>query len=171
MPQGDVSDRRTMSRWRRPLLAVTLGLTAMLLVACSSDDDDDDSTATSEGSATATETMAAGEASDVDVTLSEFAIELSTSEVPAGAVTFRATNEGTIAHEMVIVRSDEPVDALPLDGATVDEAAVDVIGELEEFPAGETEEGTFDLEPGRYILFCNIAGHYEGGMRTEFTVS
>jgi uncharacterized cupredoxin-like copper-binding protein len=29
---------------------------------------------------------------------------------------------------------------------------------------------TIDLTPGKYVLICNIAGHYVLGMRTGFTV-
>jgi hypothetical protein len=44
--------------------------------------------------------------------------------------------------------------------------------------AGDTCNGTFDLEPGDYVLFCNlvheeegeIENHFQLGMRTEFTV-
>ena len=27
------------------------------------------------------------------------------------------------------------------------------------------------LAPGRYLLFCNMEGHYMGGMHTELVVS
>ena len=36
--------------------------------------------------------------------------------------------------------------------------------------AGETASDTFTLEAGEYVLICNIAGHYAGGMFTGFTV-
>jgi uncharacterized cupredoxin-like copper-binding protein len=53
----------------------------------------------------------------------------------------------------------------------VDEDAVgELIGEVEDFPGGETETGTFGLQPGTYALICNVAGHYEQGMYAQLTV-
>jgi hypothetical protein len=52
-----------------------------------------------------------------------------------------------------------------------------VIGEIEEFPPGETRSATFVLEAGAYVFICNVfeeeeegEAHYELGMRTAFTV-
>ena len=30
---------------------------------------------------------------------------------------------------------------------------------------------TVDLEPGHYVLFCNLPGHYRLGMRSDFEVT
>jgi uncharacterized cupredoxin-like copper-binding protein len=30
---------------------------------------------------------------------------------------------------------------------------------------------TLRLKPGRYMLFCNVPGHYAGGQHTVFTVT
>lgn len=35
---------------------------------------------------------------------------------------------------------------------------------------GETSTGSISLEPGRYILYCDIAGHREGGMDAQLLV-
>lgn len=35
---------------------------------------------------------------------------------------------------------------------------------------GGTDTGTITLEPGRYILYCDIAGHREGGMEARLLV-
>jgi hypothetical protein len=101
--------------------------------------------------------------------------------VQAGTVTLRAVNKGQDAHELVVVKTDQP-SALPLgaDG-TVDEAKLPagaLVGEVEAFPAGQTCTGTFDLRLGTYAFFCNLleqeAGkaenHYALGMRTSFQV-
>jgi uncharacterized cupredoxin-like copper-binding protein len=135
-------------------------LSLPVLAACSSDSED----------ATATEATRDGAETTVSATLSEFVVELGASSAPAGEITFEAENTGTLSHELVIVRSDAAPDALPLDGAVVDESAIDVIGEIPEFAAGATDAGTFKLEPGNYVVFCNVAGHYQGGMHAAFTV-
>jgi hypothetical protein len=117
----------------------------------------------------------------VAVTLDEWSVTPGSDSAAAGAVTFEVANEGDDAHELVVVRADD-VASLPLnDEEIVDEEALgagDFIGEVEAFPSGESCEGTFDLEPASYVLFCNIVeeeegeieNHFKLGMATEFTV-
>lgn len=147
----------------RGALLVAAGILAVGAVACSSDSTDETATAT----ATSTEDM-----TDVTVnaTLSEWKVEIDRDSAPAGQVHFAAKNEGAIPHELVVVKSDLAEDALPVVDGKVNEDAVDFIGEIEEFPAGESAEAAFSLESGKYILFCNIPAHYEQGMHTSFTV-
>ncbi|MER3453117.1 MAG: hypothetical protein C4344_05615 [Acidimicrobiia bacterium] len=62
---------------------------------------------------------------------------------------------------------------MPVRNGKVEEDApgLTVAGEIEEFAPGRTERGSFRLEAGSYVLICNIAGHYENGMRTAFRVT
>jgi uncharacterized cupredoxin-like copper-binding protein len=121
------------------------------------------------------------EGSTVEVTLQEFAVIPGSSSVGAGSVTFDTTNDGPEDdHELVVIATELAPDSLPTDeNGAVDEAGdgIDVIGEIEEFPPGETESATFDLETGSYVLICNIydeseqEAHYAEGMRVAFTVT
>lgn len=142
----------------RPLVALAL-LAGVLGVACDGDDDEP----SANGTSTPDETTVA-------VTLDEWSVEADPDTVPSGEVRFEAENAGTQAHELVIIRSDLAADALPVVDGVVPEDEVEVIGEIEEFPAGETDTGTFTLDAGSYILICNIETHYEQGMHTAFTV-
>ncbi len=124
-----------------------------------------------------------GDDGTVDVTLEEFAIGVSTSSVAAGEVTFNATNEGpNDPHELVVIKTDLGITELPAgdDGAVLEDGeGIELIGEIEEFPVGETESATYDLDAGAYVLICNIVededgeleSHYQEGMRTAFTVT
>jgi len=116
----------------------------------------------------------------VEITLQEFAIAASPSSVAAGEVTFEAENVGPAdLHEVVVIRTDLAPDALPTNAdGSVDEGGegVEAIDEIEEFPVGETQSMTLDLEAGSYVLICNIydadeqEAHYQEGMRLAFTV-
>jgi uncharacterized cupredoxin-like copper-binding protein len=111
-------------------------------------------------------------AADVSVTLSDYEVDPSVDSAAAGSVTFEARNDGPQAHSLEVIATDLAPDQLPKEGAVVDEDAegLEVAGEIEEFPSGETETGTFDLEAGSYVLICNVATHYDLGMRVAFTV-
>ena len=39
-----------------------------------------------------------------------------------------------------------------------------------ELGAGESASATYNLAPGKYVLFCNLWGHYEDGMHIAFEV-
>lgn len=102
--------------------------------------------------------------------LTEFAIALDPPEAPAGEVSIEAENAGTIPHELVIVRTDSAPDALPLEGAVVPEEEVTMAADSGLIERGSTRTVTAELEPGAYVLICNVAGHYQAGMRASFTV-
>jgi uncharacterized cupredoxin-like copper-binding protein len=148
-----------------PAIAVAV-IAASLLIGCS---DSVGSPATSGGIATA-----------VDVHLQEWSVNPSPDSVPAGEVTFSITNDGPDdIHEFVVIATDLDPGALPTDETgTVDEngEGIEVIDEIEEVPVGETEELTVSLDPGNYVLVCNVysadenEAHYQMGMHTAFTV-
>jgi len=51
-------------------------------------------------------------------------------------------------------------EVIPDSGSDLAALWVDFVGEIEEFPAGESSTSSFNLDAGRYLLICNIAGHY-----------
>ncbi len=100
-------------------------------------------------------------------------ITVSSATVKAGTVTFAVSNTSKeMVHEMVLspIKSDKV--ALPYDKAAqkVDEDAAGHLGEVAELEPGKSGALTIDLKPGKYILYCNIAGHYVLGMWTLITV-
>ena len=86
-------------------------------------------------------------------------------------------------HELVIVRTDLAPDDLPKTAeGRVNETDQDIsiIGRVEEVAPGDVDSITLDLEPGSYVLICNILddtqtgeirSHYQEGMATGFTVT
>jgi hypothetical protein len=118
----------------------------------------------------------------LDVTLQEFSVLPAEDSVSAGEVTFDVTNEGpNDPHELVVIRTDLASDALPTtaEGGVDEEGeGIEVIGEIEEFPPGESRSGSFDLDAGSYVLICNVVeeedgeveAHYQQGMRTPLAV-
>ena len=48
-----------------------------------------------------------------------------------------------------------------------------IIGKIEqdELGSGKSASATFDLSPGKYVLICNLGGHYRNGMFAGFTVN
>jgi uncharacterized cupredoxin-like copper-binding protein len=109
----------------------------------------------------------------VDVTLKDFSIRTSTPSVDAGQLAFDVYNRGPATHEFVVIRTDLPDDQLPIaaDGLSVDEDALAGVGEISEVNIWTRQTLDLRLAPGRYVFFCNLDGHYLGGMRVTFVVS
>lgn len=88
--------------------------------------------------------------SPVEITESEWAIEPQRDEVKAGEVTFVVTNTGNLEHNFVVEGLDDTIELiLPQD----------------------TQSLAVTLSPGTYTLMCDLSGHREAGMETQFTVA
>jgi uncharacterized cupredoxin-like copper-binding protein len=92
--------------------------------------------------------------------------------VSSGEVRLSVRNKGPDAHELIIVRARGLQLPLRRDGLTVNEEALEraTAGVLEPGSPGGLRELRVHLAPGRYVLFCNMSGHYLGGMRAELVV-
>lgn len=103
------------------------------------------------------------------------------STVQHGTVSFLATNEGSVTHELVILPLPEPqiVGTRLIGGdGKIDEAGS--LGEASNTCGEGAGEGilpgasgwvSVKLTPGRYELVCNLPGHYAAGMYTQLTVT
>jgi uncharacterized cupredoxin-like copper-binding protein len=138
-------------------LAVATLVTAVLVAACGGGD----------------------EAQDVSVSLKEWSVTPSLAQVTDGKVKFTVTNDGTIPHEFVVIKSDLPPNGLPVSDGKVIEDEVNLVDEIEAFAAKSTESITLDLSPGKYLLICNVTeqvpgqpvtSHYQNGMTVLFLV-
>ena len=108
----------------------------------------------------------------VSVTERDFTIKASPARVSAGDVVFRARNRGPDAHELIIIRGRVAGLKLRSDGMTVNEEALEpsTVGTLEPGAPGSVRELHVKLKPGRYVLLCNMSGHFMGGMHTVVVV-
>jgi uncharacterized cupredoxin-like copper-binding protein len=110
----------------------------------------------------------------VNVLLEDFKVQQDAAVVPAGTVSFRVHNQGPTTHEFIVVRTDRAPDKLPLqrDGLTVNEEApgIDLLDEAEGLDIDDRQTLVLDLAPGQYVLYCNLEGHYLGGMHAALVV-
>ena len=105
------------------------------------------------------------------VTERDFSIS-APKHVRAGEVSLQVTNAGPDTHELLVVRSNGKPLPLRSDGLTVNETRIDprIVGVLEGAGRHTTRTLRLHLAPGRYVLLCNMAGHYLGGMHTQLVV-
>jgi uncharacterized cupredoxin-like copper-binding protein len=109
------------------------------------------------------------------VTEKDYRISSSVAAVPAGIVSFHVYNRGPSTHEFVVFETTQPADQLPLgaDGLTVDEDSPSLhpVGEISQVDIGQSLTLVLGLPPGRYVLLCNLEGHYLGGRYSVVTVN
>lgn len=100
-------------------------------------------------------------------------MDLSTNTVSAGEVTFHINNNGEETHEFVVVSTDLAEGDLPVvdDQIPEDSDQLTAIDEVEDIESG-TQDATLtvNLEPGHYVIFCNLLAHYGKGMHATINV-
>ena len=101
----------------------------------------------------------------IGVQLGEMWVRPSVTSVPAGKVTFKATNSGSLVHELMVERMPIKFDAA--DKPTESAAQ----GMIEDMDPSKSGQMTLKLTPGKYMLFCNVPGHYAAGQHTVLTVT
>ena len=163
------ANRLTHRRIAKPGFASVLALSAVALVACSGDAEPSSAAnapssaeapsspssdaPSSAGSSTGGGSSEAPSASAVQAIETDFAIELSKTELAAGTTTFEVTNEGRSSHDLVVETAD----------------GTD-IGATEIFPPGGSGTLEVELPPGEYVVYCSVGNHRGMGMELEVTV-
>jgi uncharacterized cupredoxin-like copper-binding protein len=117
---------------------------------------------------TPTSTTPSAGATALTVVMSDYAFTPKNATAAAGPITITAPNQGKLVHELVLIRTDLPLAKLPTDSAgDVNEDAFPESkrpGEISETQPGATGKVTVTLPAGRYVMLCNVAGHYKQGM-------
>jgi uncharacterized cupredoxin-like copper-binding protein len=110
------------------------------------------------------------EAATLIADLSDYKIVIDHASIAAGHVVIGIRNHAAMAHEFKVIKTDLALDQLPVDGGTAKASEDGKVGELLNITAGATRKLAVDLVPGKYVLICNVAGHYQLGMRVGLEV-
>lgn len=144
------------------ILLVAVGL-ALAVGGCGGDDDE-----TTPGSGTTDTVEAEKQATTLRVSMTEFKFTPANPELARGRLEITATNKGKTPHTLVLLKTDADPSKLPKRGDNVSEKKG--IGEIPALAPGESAAHTFDLKPGKYVMVCNVPGHYDAGMYGTLTV-
>ena len=108
--------------------------------------------------------------SQVVAEMTDYKITVNVPSAKAGKIKIGVRNLAAMEHSFEVIKTDLPQDKLPVDGASAKANEDAKVGEIKSLPAGKSGAVTLDLQPGKYVFICNIAGHYQLGMHTGFTV-
>jgi uncharacterized cupredoxin-like copper-binding protein len=157
----------------RGLFAV-MALSAVAVIFVAGCGDDSGTTTTTENQS---ETAASGSAGPtLSIAMGDFFFTPADATAKAGTTTIEAPNEGSTEHELVLFKTNMDPAKLPTEAnGEVNEEKMDKIaesaGEIADVEGGETRSGQFELTPGKYVMFCNLPGHYAQGMYGTLTIT
>lgn len=93
---------------------------------------------------------------------------------PRGDVRIVVENRGPVSHELLLIEDDRLALPVRTDRFTIDEDALALdhrlVTDLEPRAPGTSVAVRVHLKPGRYLLLCNMAGHYAVGMHRVLIV-
>jgi plastocyanin len=146
---------------KKVLTFLALAFASLALVACGGDDDDGTTTTetgggASNGAATTEEGgNGGGKGSTIQIAAADSGLAFTSDNLTAkaGAATLEFTNPQPIGHD-----------------ADVEDSSGKVIADTEVITQGSDSAALKDLKPGKYVFFCSVPGHREGGMEGTLTV-
>ena len=106
----------------------------------------------------------------IQVSERDFRIMVTPDHISDGEAELVVTNHGPDTHELIIVRARRSQLPLRLDGLTVNEEALHAVATVEGVAPKGVGRVRLHLAPGRYELFCNMAGHFMAGMHGVLVV-
>jgi len=105
----------------------------------------------------------------VKVQLKEFKVLPSPASAKRWYVSFAVRNTGKIPHEFVVLKTKVAPAKLPVKaGKAVETGRVGRVGPLK---PGASRTLNLNLKAGKYVLLCNLPGHYQAGQRVGFAVT
>lgn len=139
---------------------------ALFAFACGAPDEPSDATPGATGATTVSVVLEGTESAPNE----EFSVAVDPASAPAGTVTFEVDVK-TGVHVFSVYRTDLPADQLPTpNGYSVDvtDERIEVVAT--DAPSRRDRSVDLQLEPGAYVLVCNLADHYTRGMYAGFEV-
>ncbi len=143
------------------LAASVLATAAMSMGACGGDDN---------ASSTPSATTSSTDQTAVKASLGEYFIKLDTPSVPAGSVRFDVSNDGKLEHEFVVIKTNLAPGKLPTKGGEAKEDVGPSPGEIPSVKPGQKKTLDVTLKPGKYVIICNLPGHYKAGQYIGLSV-
>ena len=102
-----------------------------------------------------------------DLTQAKMGININPKTASTGKIKFDVTNlASNLVHEVLIAHITDENQLLPYDQSRnkVDSEGLQTLGSVSEIDPNKSASLTLELKSGKYILYCNVAGHYMAGM-------
>jgi uncharacterized cupredoxin-like copper-binding protein len=106
----------------------------------------------------------------VNVKLIDYRVVPSVTRTAGGRVTFVVHNADSVPHNLVVLRTNTAPRSLPVTGEHGRAREVGRQGGTAFLRDEQTVRLTLTLRAGRYLLICNVPGHYQRGMVVAFRV-
>jgi hypothetical protein len=105
----------------------------------------------------------------VKLRMSDYRIRLDRGHASSGYFRIDLRNTGKVQHELAIIKTARTAKQLPVVNGRVSHHGLKTVFPLD---PGEHHLVVFaaHLRPGHYVLICDIPGHYQKGMRRDFTL-
>jgi uncharacterized cupredoxin-like copper-binding protein len=107
--------------------------------------------------------------SDITAVLTNESITLSQQSISSGTLSMAVRNDGNSVHEIEVFAGGKT--DLPVANSVADTTGLTLVDEVEDILPGSTLGLDLDLEPGEYVIICNLPGHFQLGMVTKLTVT
>jgi len=105
----------------------------------------------------------------VKVQLKEFKVLPTPLSAKRFFVSFAVRNTGKIPHEFVILKTKVAPSKLQVKSAKAVETGR--VGKIAALRPGASRTLSLNLKAGKYVLLCNLPGHYQAGQRVGFAVT
>jgi uncharacterized cupredoxin-like copper-binding protein len=106
----------------------------------------------------------------VRVKLIDYTVNPSVERTAVRRVTFVVHNADSVPHNLVVLRTRRRPHSLPVTGEHGRAREIGRVGATRWLHDEQTVRLRLSLRPGRYLLICNVPGHYQRGMVVRFRV-